>query len=496
MNAGTALSELNRKLPKQDGVLQSIFGEKDMAKFGTQLSTFGEKFAEYSGYMKQVDAGVVITTTNAADSIVKLADSLPENKLFSSETTLDEFGRQLSLFGSYFAMYYNSVSGINTFKLSSIIDELWRLVNLANGMATVDASGMSSFGSSLTKLGKTGIEGFLSAFEGANGKIRDTVDTMLTTFIRTAESYSSKFSSAFSKLMSTSLKSIEGEYGNLSAAGRESMIRLTSGVQEKEVALKATITSIMEETLLIIKQSYLEFSASGIECMTRFISGVESKRYDFSKAFSLSDALKGIRGEYASFYNAGAYLADGFADGISSRTWAVEAKAKAMAKAAERAAEKELDINSPSKVGYRIGDFFGLGFVNAIGDYVDKSYDSSSKMAESAREGLTRAVSSISSMIEDGIDSQPTIRPVLDLSGIKDGASKLNTLFSANQAMSISTTMSRGMVEEDQNGPATRQTESVFNFTQNNYSPKALSRVEIYRQTKNQFSALKGMVKT
>ena len=35
---------------------------------------------------------------------------------------------------------------------------------------------------------------------------------------------------------------------------------------------------------------------------------------------------------------------------------------------------------------------------------------------------------------------------------------------------------------------------NTYTFTQNNYSPKALSRLDIYRQTKNQFSALKGAV--
>ena len=35
-----------------------------------------------------------------------------------------------------------------------------------------------------------------------------------------------------------------------------------------------------------------------------------------------------------------------------------------------------------------------------------------------------------------------------------------------------------------------------YSFVQNNYSPKALSRIDIYRQTKNQFSALKGLVET
>jgi len=37
-----------------------------------------------------------------------------------------------------------------------------------------------------------------------------------------------------------------------------------------------------------------------------------------------------------------------------------------------------------------------------------------------------------------------------------------------------------------------RAGQTVVNFTQNNYSPKALSRTEIYRQTNNQFAQLKG----
>jgi len=32
-----------------------------------------------------------------------------------------------------------------------------------------------------------------------------------------------------------------------------------------------------------------------------------------------------------------------------------------------------------------------------------------------------------------------------------------------------------------------------YNFVQNNYSPKALSRIDIYRQTKSQFAELKGV---
>ena len=56
---------------------------------------------------------------------------------------------------------------------------------------------------------------------------------------------------------------------------------------------------------------------------------------------------------------------------------------------------------------------------------------------------------------------------------------------------------SRGMAPEEERGTDTAGSSragNTYTFTQNNYSPKALSRLDIYRQTKNQFSALKGAV--
>ena len=61
--------------------------------------------------------------------------------------------------------------------------------------------------------------------------------------------------------------------------------------------------------------------------------------------------------------------------------------------------------------------------------------------------------------------------------------------------MSISTGMNRQDTADVQNGENSPNEGSTFNFNQYNYSPKALSRVEIYRQTKNQFSAMERMVK-
>ena len=232
--------------------------------------------------------------------------------------------------------------------------------------------------------------------------------------------------------------------------------------------------------------------------MTNLIAGIRAKNQLAKDAFVqiINSCLTAIRNKYTDFYNAGKYLVEGFAAGITANTYMAEARARAMARAAAAAAEAELDINSPSKVGYRIGGFFGMGFVNSLIDYADKSYDAGASVAKSAKEGLRNAVSKIGDFIENGIDSQPTIRPLLDLSDVTEGAGRLSALLSRNQAMKISAGMEREGGSVVQNSGTTPTSGNNYNFTQNNYSPKALSRIDIYRQTKNQFSALKGLVET
>ena len=112
------------------------------------------------------------------------------------------------------------------------------------------------------------------------------------------------------------------------------------------------------------------------------------------------------------------------------------------------------------------------------------------------KSGFDTANIKIGDFIENGIDSQPTIRPLLDLSDVTEGAGRLSALLSRNQAMKISAGMEREGGSVVQNGGTTPTSGNNYNFTQNNYSPKALSRIDIYRQTKNQFSALKGLVET
>ena len=501
VTAGKALMELANTVPNTGGVVAWFTGENDLATFGEQLVPFGRAMKNYSLAVTGLDANVVTNSANAAKALVELANNLPNTggivSWFTGDNDIASFGESLVSFGNSFKAYYDSVAAVDVAQLDGVIKEFQVLVDIANNIKKVDTSGMSGFATSLKNLGDAGITEFINAFTNANSRVTTAATTMVTTFANAANAQKGTLTATFTSMVSTIVAAFTSQYYQFTTIGTTMMTNLTSGVRSKEYTLKSAFITIVSGCLTAIRNKYQEFQVVGQTMMTRLIAGIREKNQAAKDAFTtiVSGCLTAIRNKYQEFYDAGVYLVQGFADGIDEYTWYAEARAAAMARAAAQAAEEELDINSPSKVGKRIGGFFGMGFVNAISAYADKSYEAGAEMAAAAKNGLNEAVNRVRDFVEGNMDTQPTIRPILDLSEVRAGAHTLSALLSRRQAMSISAGMepkTNGTVQNVET--ATPQTGNSYNFTQNNYSPKALSRIDIYRQTKNQFSALKGLV--
>ena len=503
VTAGQALMELANTVPNTGGVVAWFTGDNDLASFGEQLVPFGTAMKNYSLSVAGLDAAVVTNSANAAKALVELANNLPNSggivSWFTGDNDIASFGEQLVKFGNSFASYYNSVAHVDVSKLSGVVAEFRNLVDLANGIKSVDTSGMSTFAQNLTNLGNSGIDGFINAFTNANSRVSTAANTMVTTFINAANAQKGNLTTTFTTMVNSVVTAFTSQYYQFTTIGNTMMTNLISGVRSKELLLKNAFITILSGCLTAMRNKYQEFQTVGMTMMTRLIAGVREKDEPAKTAFTniVSGCLTAIRNKYQDFYDAGKYLVEGFAKGIDEYTWYAEARAAAMARAAAQAAEEELDINSPSKVGQRIGGFFGMGFVNSIIEYADKSYEAGAEMASAAKNGLSNAISKVRDFVEGNMDTQPTIRPVLDLSEVRSGAHMLSALLSRKQAMTISTEMNRQTGSTIQNGEtATPAAGNSYSFVQNNYSPKSLSRIDIYRQTKNQFSALKGLVET
>lgn len=502
VTAGKALMELANTVPNSGGLVAFFTGENDLDMFGEKLVPFGEAMKQYSMAVTGLDANVVVNSANAAKALVELSNNLPNSggivSWFTGDNDIASFGEKLVSFGQSFAAYYSSVSTVDVAKLSGVVAQFRNLVDLANGITSVDTSGMSRFAQDLTNLGNSGIEGFVNAFNNASSRVSAAATSMLTTFINAANAQKSAVISTFTTMVNGVISSLTNQQYQFTTIGSTMMTNFITGIRGKDSLARNTFLTMINGCLTTLRNKFYEFNTVGQSVMTNLIAGIRSKDQTARNTFVqiISGCLTAIRNKYTDFYNAGKYLVEGFADGITANTYLAEARARAMAAAAARAAERELDEHSPSKVGYRIGDFFGLAFVNAISDYVDKSYKAGTNMAAAAKNGLSNAISKIREFVDGEMEVQPTIRPVLDLSEVRSGVGRLTAILSRSQAMKISSSMNRETTGEIQNGDGTPSVGNSYSFVQNNYSPKALSRIDIYRQTKNQFSALKGLVET
>ena len=212
----------------------------------------------------------------------------------------------------------------------------------------------------------------------------------------------------------------------------------------------------------------------------------------------LTSAASEIYSQYNNWYTAGAYLSIGIAEGIRSGESEAITAATDLATKALKAAQDKLKIASPSKVMYGFGRYFDMGFANGILDYADTVAKASENIATQAISTAQIIAENIAATMDEDFEYQPTIRPVLDMDEVDSGLNSFDRNF-ANRSMNLADSINR----VQKAAPADKYAESVnpsqnqnggsntYNFNQYNYSPKALSRIDLYRQTNNQFAMMK-----
>lgn len=191
----------------------------------------------------------------------------------------------------------------------------------------------------------------------------------------------------------------------------------------------------------------------------------------------------------------GQNIMTGLATGIDLKKLLVNRNLQGVIKSTIELARNELGIHSPSTVFKKIGKNLIEGFSVGIEKTSPMAEKSFTKLSDILVKDARHSITSIDEVLGKEIDT--TIKPVLDLSNINNGLNALDATLSKRQALELSANISssKRQLERDMsiNNDSTND-KPVVNFTQNNYSPKSLSRVDIYRQTKNQLSQLRTVM--
>jgi tape measure domain-containing protein len=171
-----------------------------------------------------------------------------------------------------------------------------------------------------------------------------------------------------------------------------------------------------------------------------------------------------------------------------------------MAKSMWEGVKDFFTIFSPSKKMIWLSRMLVLGVAKGLDDNAHIAVASTVDMGEQMLDSMGKTLDGFSKAIgSDLIDFDPTITPVLDLSKIKKDASEINSLLNMPE-FSVSSTFSQAKdagdgfnsnrAGDDTTG-GTDGSAPAYVFNQTNNSPKALTPVEIYRQTDNLISRSK-----
>ena len=233
----------------------------------------------------------------------------------------------------------------------------------------------------------------------------------------------------------------------------DALKKSTDGIQDKKVTLEADAsgalkivenfeTAIKKMSVAVdaetskVKQSFQSFYTQIQQTIQTYTPTIVSNfKQTFEYAIHQTESYLKSEEVIGKFKSAGSNAGKGFADGLKSQLSAVKSAAKELANAASSSTKKTLDEHSPSRVFFGIGAFGGEGFIDGF-------LSTLTGVAKAAEELGTTSVDSVMKQLMnidlDGIDTTPTIRPVLDMSNLQTNAGTINALFNQDQVGKIS----------------------------------------------------------
>lgn len=291
--------------------------------------------------------------------------------------------------------------------------------------------------------------------------------------------------------------------------GFDILMAFLNGIAANIGNVVTAATNIIVNLLNGIASNMGRIVQAGVNLIVSFLQGLGSAIPQVVQAGlqMIVDVANGIANAISSVIpqlidaagNIASAIIDGIVDGIgnlASQAWDAVTD---MASGLLDSALDFLGINSPSKEFMYIGQFVSQGMAVGIDNHAYRANRAVENMGSDLIRTMGKTIDGLGDMISGMNDLTPVITPVLDLSEIRRGTGQIGDILNA-EPLDVSNIRASANGAEDGylanlDALAEALSESAGttnNFTQNNYSPKALSTADIYRRTNNQISKVKG----
>lgn len=199
--------------------------------------------------------------------------------------------------------------------------------------------------------------------------------------------------------------------------------------------------ALIRAAVLVLTGGVVDIKEVGSKIMNSgLIKGIKDKLSNLKETVRdlISNAKQVIEDKIDSFKNIGKHLIGGFIGGIKDKASDLADSALDAVKGAVNGVKSFLGIHSPSRLFAQIGRYTDEGFINGVKAYAGKVSDATVDMGKGAVGAMSDTLSTIADLVDSDIDSEPTIRPVMDLSNIQNGANQLFSMMKSVDGYSLS----------------------------------------------------------
>ena len=429
------LAEASSEIPNTGGWLGQIVGENDLGTFADQFPKLGTGLASFLSNLGTFTDDQVATVNCAANAIKVLAQAsaaIPNAggwlASLIGDNELGTFASQLPNVGSGIKGFCDNLGTFDDSKVATV-NAAVRAIDALSGLANTNLDGfnddVSGFGKKIVKLAKK-VSEFCSEMSKVSTSSMDSAVSNI-------------------KKIANAIKSLEGVDGSAAENFSNALKKLgKSGVDKfvKEFTSSAAKTNVKEAATKLADQ---------------VIKGIESKENGIKTAGTdaAKKAVEGAGTQDDEMESAGKDLGSGLVKGINAKQTAVYNAGFALGQKAVQGEKDGQASNSPSKLTIQAGNWLGDGLIIGMKQMGDKVYSAGHNLGKTATGTISSAISKVADMVNTDIDAQPTIRPVLDLSDVRNGVGSINNMLGMGASVGVMANVngiSSMMNQRSQNG--------------------------------------------
>lgn len=277
---------------------------------------------------------------------------------------------------------------------------------------------------------------------GSIGAITDALSAVIIAVCDALILAMPKLKELICKLLDALLEIIVAYTPKIVEAGMKVIISFLDGIAQNIDKVVQKAVEVINAFLRSIGQQTPKIVAAGCEMIIDFINGIADAIETYTPQLMEACANLGmsvVKGVVKGMGSMGGAIWDGICD---------------VGNSIKNGFKKVLGINSPAKEMIPIGVGIDEGIIVGLEKYKGSVVDATEDVGKTAIKSMSNAISDVSDVISSDIDSQPVIRPVLDLSNIESGAGLINGMFGMTPSVDVLSNVGsiNSMMNKNQNG--------------------------------------------